>query len=139
MSVHLKFETWYEIEIRTSNTLCETMTNVTNGDVRWQVCNLQTRSQFMVTLANCPKLCRNCAFPQNFHTRKLGEITVFFTVFLIVFVNQFLRITTDLFPWTNNYQIPSRILENFYWIVSVRNCRHVLFLMHAFIQAVLLM
>ena len=24
------------------------------------------------------KLCRNCAFPQNFHTRKLGEITVFY-------------------------------------------------------------
>ena len=23
------------------------------------------------------KLCGNCAFPQNFHTRKLGEITVF--------------------------------------------------------------
>ena len=23
---------------------------------------------------------RNCAFPQNFHTRKLGEITVFFAV-----------------------------------------------------------
>ena len=28
-----------------------------------------------------PKLCGNCAFPQNFHTRKLGEITVFFTVY----------------------------------------------------------
>ena len=27
-----------------------------------------------------PKLCGNCAFLQNFHTRKLGEITVFFTV-----------------------------------------------------------
>ena len=26
------------------------------------------------------KLCRNCAFPQNFHTRKLGEITVFYAV-----------------------------------------------------------
>ena len=24
-----------------------------------------------------PKLCGNCAFPQNFHTRKLGEITDF--------------------------------------------------------------
>ena len=23
----------------------------------------------------------NCAFPQNFHARKLGEITVFFAVF----------------------------------------------------------
>ena len=27
-----------------------------------------------------PKLCGNCAFPQNFHTRKLGEIAVFFAV-----------------------------------------------------------
>ena len=26
------------------------------------------------------KLCGNCAFPQNFHTREVGEITVFFTV-----------------------------------------------------------
>ena len=26
------------------------------------------------------KLCRNCAFPQNLHTRKSGEITVFFAV-----------------------------------------------------------
>ena len=26
------------------------------------------------------KLCGNCAFLQNFHTMKLGEITVFFTV-----------------------------------------------------------
>ena len=25
-------------------------------------------------------LCGNCALPQNFHTRKLGEITVFFAV-----------------------------------------------------------
>ena len=27
-----------------------------------------------------PKLCGNYAFPQNFHTRKLGEILVFYTV-----------------------------------------------------------
>ena len=27
-----------------------------------------------------PKLCGNCAFPQNFHTKKLGEITVFYAV-----------------------------------------------------------
>ena len=26
---------------------------------------------------NGPKLCGNCVFPQNFHTRKLGEITAF--------------------------------------------------------------
>ena len=27
-----------------------------------------------------PKQCENCAFPQNFRTRKSGEITVFFAV-----------------------------------------------------------
>ena len=27
-----------------------------------------------------PKLCGNCAFLQNFRTRKLGEITIFFAV-----------------------------------------------------------
>ena len=29
---------------------------------------------------NRPKLCRNCAFPENFHTSKLGEISVFYAV-----------------------------------------------------------
>ena len=29
---------------------------------------------------NRPKLCGNCAFQQNFYTRKLDEITVFFAV-----------------------------------------------------------
>ena len=29
-----------------------------------------------------PKLCGNCTFPQNFHTRKLGEITVFYAVLI---------------------------------------------------------
>ena len=31
---------------------------------------------------NCTKLCGNCFFPQNLHTRKLGEITIFFEVLL---------------------------------------------------------
>ena len=30
--------------------------------------------------ANHPKLCGNCVLPQNFNTRKLGEITVFYVV-----------------------------------------------------------
>ena len=29
---------------------------------------------------NCPKLCGNYAFPQNFHSRKLGKITLFYAV-----------------------------------------------------------
>ena len=32
-------------------------------------------------LANHLKLCRNCAFSQNFHTRKPGGITVFYAVY----------------------------------------------------------
>ena len=34
----------------------------------------------MVFRAIRPKLCENCAFPQNSQTKKLVEITVFFTV-----------------------------------------------------------
>ena len=33
-----------------------------------------------VAPSNCPKLCGNCAFPQNFHTRKLGELTALYAV-----------------------------------------------------------
>ena len=32
------------------------------------------------TVSNRPKLCGNCVFPQNFDTRKTGEVTVFFAV-----------------------------------------------------------
>ena len=32
--------------------------------------------------ANRPKLYGNCAFPQNSHTRKLGENTVFYAVLI---------------------------------------------------------
>ena len=31
---------------------------------------------------NCPKLCGDCLFPQNFLNRKLGEITVFYAAFM---------------------------------------------------------
>ena len=30
--------------------------------------------------ANQPQLCRNFAFPNNFHNRKLGEIMVFYAM-----------------------------------------------------------
>ena len=30
----------------------------------------------------CPELCGNCAIPQNFHGRKLGQVKVFYTVLL---------------------------------------------------------
>ena len=38
---------------------------------------LWKRNSFCIS----PKLCRSCSFPQNFHTSKLREITVFFAVF----------------------------------------------------------
>ena len=42
--------------------------------------------------ANLPKLCLNCAFLQNFYTKKLGEITVFWAVDLLY---RYLKETTD--------------------------------------------
>ena len=36
-----------------------------------------------VARKNCLKLCRNCGFPQNFHTRKLGKIKLIFAVYAI--------------------------------------------------------
>ena len=35
-----------------------------------------------------PKLCGNCAYPQNFHTKKLGEIAVFYALVFTVLVNR---------------------------------------------------
>ena len=49
-------------------------------------CSLQLFREFSKLLEQCtytvnrPKLCRNCAFPQNLHTRKLGEVTAFFAL-----------------------------------------------------------
>ena len=43
--------------------------------------------------ANRSKLCGNFALPQNFQTRKLGEITVFYAVIFPVFLN---RVNTRL-------------------------------------------
>ena len=40
-------------------------------------------------------LCGNCAFPQNFHTRKLGEIMVFFSIFFAIY---FARWTNMVLP-----------------------------------------
>ena len=39
--------------------------------------------------ANRLKLCGNCAFPKNFHTRKLGEITIFYAVWITSCVTKF--------------------------------------------------
>ena len=52
---------------------CRRFTQFPGVEILWK----DTVSEYY---ANCPKLCGNCAFPQNFHTRKLGEITVFYAV-----------------------------------------------------------
>ena len=44
----------------------------------WRLCG---KEQFPHTAIHL-KLCGNCSFPENFYTRKLGEITVFFAVFV---------------------------------------------------------
>ena len=52
-------------------------------------CGTTVSSEFWAT---CSKLYGNCAFPQNFHTRKLGEISVFLAVPLmkkLKFANEF--------------------------------------------------
>ena len=46
------------------------------------------RHSFLTVLVKSPK---NCAFPQNFHTRKLGEITAIYAV-SILHVATFLEI-----------------------------------------------
>ena len=47
-----------------------------------------------VNNVNRPKLCGNCTFPQNFRTRKLGEITVFYRgVFFLFNYNPMLCFT----------------------------------------------
>ena len=60
----------------TSTTYSYTAKNtvISPNFLMWKFCG---KSQFPRFLGNCG----NCAFPQNFH-RKLGEITVFFTVVL---------------------------------------------------------
>ena len=51
--------------------------------------NFVERHSFHKLCRNCSKLCGNCDFPQNFLTRKLGEITVFYADPFLRYVNQF--------------------------------------------------
>ena len=41
----------------------------------WKFCG---KAHFSRVSGDLQKLCRNCALPQNFHTSKLREITVFY-------------------------------------------------------------
>ena len=47
--------------------------------------SLQLDAEYWYRRPNSPKLWRNCGFPQNSHTRKLGEITVFYVLSLSYF------------------------------------------------------
>ena len=46
----------------------------------WKFCEKAEVPHSFGRIANRPKICRNCAFPQNFNTRKLGEIALVFFV-----------------------------------------------------------
>ena len=46
----------------------------------WKDPHLSFVQYLEISNAIYPTLCWNCVFPQNFHTRKLLEITVFYTV-----------------------------------------------------------
>ena len=73
-----------------------------------------------------PKLCRNCAFPQNFHTRKLGEISTFLRSVMMHGLNITLPLHTNNFYWyLVVYRQPwSRFLLKTVWFA--------LFLFHSF-------
>ena len=49
----------------------------------------------MTRKANRLKLCRNCAFVQNCHTWKLGEITVFYAMLILNSVTMLLGLRTE--------------------------------------------
>ena len=59
--------------------VCTTKNTIISPNILvWKFCG---KEQFP-HIAIRPKLWGNCSFPQNFHTRKLVEITVFFAVFV---------------------------------------------------------
>ena len=61
-------------------------------------------SYFRVT---CPKLCGNCAFSQNSHAKKLGEIKVFNIVFT------YSTKTLEMFPSPQHHLCPECIFFTF--------------------------
>ena len=49
-------------------------TVISSDFLLWKFCG---KARFLHSFGQRPKLCGNCAFPQNFHTRKSGEINFF--------------------------------------------------------------
>ena len=72
----------------------------------WKFCRKAQFSAYFRAIR--PKLCGNCAFPQSFHTRKLGEITVFFAVV----GNNIPRILNDIFGSSNQKNRYSEFIKN---------------------------
>ena len=52
---------------------------------------LFTQSKIPQLCENYAKLCKNCAFPQNFHTKKLGEITIFYALLIFTYLTFFVK------------------------------------------------
>ena len=64
--------------------MCQIHKNITakNTVISW--CgNFVERHNFRIVSGFRQKLCGNCGFPQNIHTRKLREITLFFAVYVL--------------------------------------------------------
>ena len=76
------------------------------------------------TQANCPRLCGNCAFPQYFHTRKLGEITAFYAVSANIFslnVENFWELWLTFF-FLSEMSV-KYLKENYLETLKVHSCR----------------
>ena len=58
------------------------------------------RHSFRLVLGESPKLCGNCAFPRNFHIRKLGEITGFFAVIGVLMMLLFSKVALYFYKST---------------------------------------
>ena len=78
----MRFKFRFSLDCAATNTVISPIADV---EILWKA---TVSAKFR---ANHSKLCGNYVFPQNFHTRKLGEITVFFAV-LYVKVIDFIRL-----------------------------------------------
>ena len=83
----------------------------------WKFCG---NPQFPLRLgANRPKLCGNCAFPQNVHTRKLGGITIFYAVTIAIFL--YTNAETSDFVCLKNFKERDTFTEMYTSTISIAN------------------
>ena len=64
---------------------------------------------------NLPKFCRNCLFPHNFHTRKLVEVPVFYTVHIKYRIPESFTMQ-NMFANTNNKDTRLTSMNFLVWI-----------------------